>query len=118
MLVACGTPVANLPGARRYRISAGTGWLGVSILQLGEIESLMCKFSVWQHVQLSEQIRPEDVLALCVHIKQPTNDSGVLIMVITLSTCLTLVSVCDLDATHFYHCPASPPPQPPLSSPP
>ena len=27
-----GTPVATLPGAWRYRISAGTGWPGVSIL--------------------------------------------------------------------------------------
>ena len=27
-----GTPVATLPGAWRYRISAGTGWPDVSIL--------------------------------------------------------------------------------------
>ena len=27
-----GIPVANLPGAWRYRVSAGTGWPGVSIL--------------------------------------------------------------------------------------
>ena len=27
-----GTPVAALPGAWRYRVSAGTGWPGVSIL--------------------------------------------------------------------------------------
>ena len=27
-----GTPVATLPGARRYRVSAGTGWPGVSVL--------------------------------------------------------------------------------------
>ena len=27
-----GTPVAILPGAWRYRVSAGTGWAGVSIL--------------------------------------------------------------------------------------
>ena len=26
-----GTPVATLPGAWRYRVSAGTGWTGVSI---------------------------------------------------------------------------------------
>ena len=26
-----GTPVATLPGAWRYRVSAWTGWLGVSI---------------------------------------------------------------------------------------
>ena len=27
-----GIPVANLPGAWRYRVSAGTGWPGASIL--------------------------------------------------------------------------------------
>ena len=27
-----GTPVATLPGAWRYRVSAGTGRLGVSVL--------------------------------------------------------------------------------------
>ena len=25
-------PVATLPGARRYRVNAGTGWPGVSLL--------------------------------------------------------------------------------------
>ena len=39
-----GTPVATLPGAWRDRASAGTGRLGVSILSLGEIESLICNF--------------------------------------------------------------------------
>ena len=39
-----GTPVATLPGARRYRVSAGTGQPGVSILWLGEVESLICNF--------------------------------------------------------------------------
>ena len=33
-----------LPGAWRYRVSAGTGWPGVSILRLGEMESLVCNF--------------------------------------------------------------------------
>ena len=39
-----GTPVATLPGAWRYRVSAGTGRTGVSILWLGEMESLICNF--------------------------------------------------------------------------
>ena len=39
-----GTPVATLPGARRYRFSAGTGRPDVSILWLGEMESLICSF--------------------------------------------------------------------------
>ena len=40
-----GTPVASLPGAWRYRISTGTGRPGVSILRLGEVESLTCDFN-------------------------------------------------------------------------
>ena len=38
------TPVATLPGAWRYRVSAATGRPGVSILWLGEMESLICSF--------------------------------------------------------------------------
>ena len=41
-----GTPVATLPGAWRYRVSAGTGRPGVSILSLREMESLDCKFNL------------------------------------------------------------------------
>ena len=39
-----GTPVATLPGAWHYRVSAGTGRSGVSILRLGEVERLICNF--------------------------------------------------------------------------
>ena len=39
-----GTPVATLPGAWHYRVSAGTGRPGVSILWLGEVESWICNF--------------------------------------------------------------------------
>ena len=39
-----GSPVATLPGVWRYRINAGTGWPGVSILWLGEVETLFCNF--------------------------------------------------------------------------
>ena len=39
-----GTPVATLPGAWRYSISAGTGRPGVSILWLGEMDSWICNF--------------------------------------------------------------------------
>ena len=35
------TPVANLPGAWRYKVSDWIGWSGVSILWPGEIESLI-----------------------------------------------------------------------------
>ena len=39
-----GTPVTTLPGAWHYRVSAGTGRPGVSILWLGEVESWICNF--------------------------------------------------------------------------
>ena len=39
-----GTPVATLPGAWRYRVSAGAGQPGVSLLWQGEMESLVCNF--------------------------------------------------------------------------
>ena len=39
-----GTPVATLPGAWRYRVRAGTGRPGVSVLWMGEVESLICNF--------------------------------------------------------------------------
>ena len=39
-----GTPMATLPGAWHYRVSAGTGRPGVSILSLGEVESWICNF--------------------------------------------------------------------------
>ena len=38
------TPVAILPGAWRYRVSAGTSWPSVTILWLCEVESLTCSF--------------------------------------------------------------------------
>ena len=38
------TPVATLPGAWHYGVSAGTGRPCVSILWLGETESLICNF--------------------------------------------------------------------------
>ena len=37
-----GSPVATLPDAWRCRVSAKTGWYGVSTLYLGEIVSLSC----------------------------------------------------------------------------
>ena len=41
-----GTPVATLPGVRRYRVLAWTGWPGVRILGRFEIESLSASVSV------------------------------------------------------------------------
>ena len=39
-----GTPMATLPGAWHYRVSAWTGRPGVSILWLSEVESWICNF--------------------------------------------------------------------------
>ena len=39
-----GTPVATLPGVWCFRVSAGSGWPGASILWLGDMESLICNF--------------------------------------------------------------------------
>ena len=55
-----GTPVATLPC---YRVSAGTDWPGVSILWVRWKVLPATSISVWQHVQLSLQIRPWDTLA-------------------------------------------------------
>ena len=43
------------------------------ILWLGEVDSLICNFSVWQQVKLSMQIPPWDTLVCCWDIKQATN---------------------------------------------
>ena len=37
-----GTPESTLPGTWHYRVNTGTGWASVSILWLGEMESLVC----------------------------------------------------------------------------
>ena len=39
-----GTLLASLPGVWRFMVRAGCGWPGVSILWLGEVESLICNF--------------------------------------------------------------------------
>ena len=36
--------MATLPGAWRYIVSAWTGWPVISILWLGEMDSLVCDF--------------------------------------------------------------------------
>ena len=40
------TPGVTLVGVWRYKVTAGTGWSGVSIPWLGEVESLICNFSL------------------------------------------------------------------------
>ena len=51
------TPVATLPGAQHYRVRAGIGWPGDSILWLGEIVWSATSVSVWQHAKLSRSIQ-------------------------------------------------------------
>ena len=53
-----GTPAATLSGVWRYRVNAETGWPGVSILRLGEAESLVCNFYFSVAAHTIEQIRP------------------------------------------------------------
>ena len=71
--VKIGTPVATLPDAWCYRVSARTGWHGVSILWPGEMESLVCNFYLIVAARKIEQICPWDTLACCWDVKQPTN---------------------------------------------
>ena len=72
-----GTPVATLLGAWRYRVSARTGRPGVSILWLGEVESLICDLYFRVAAHKIEQIGPRDTLAYCWDVKQPTNKQKV-----------------------------------------
>ena len=67
------TPVATVPGAWCYRVSAGTGRPGASILWLGEMESFVCNFYLSVAACKFEHIRPWDTLACCWDIKQPNN---------------------------------------------
>ena len=67
-----GTPVATLPGAWHYRVRAGTDRPGVSILWLGEVESMICNFYFSVAARKNVQIRPWDTIACCWDVKQPT----------------------------------------------
>ena len=59
-----GTPVATLPGRP-----------DVSILWLGEVESLIYNFYL-SALKIVEQIHPWDTLACCWDVKQPTNNNN------------------------------------------
>ena len=69
------TVETTLPGAWQKRASHSTDWPGVSTIWLGELQILSAtSVSVWQHVQLSEQICPRDTLDRCWGVKQPTKN--------------------------------------------
>ena len=76
---------------------------------------------MWQHVQLSDQIRPGDTLACCWDVKQPTNNSPTQ----WANEVHEAREHCDLRHARYglpaMHCPISlsnPPPPPPPSPPP
>ena len=61
-----GTQVAALRGTWRYKVSAGTGWPGISILWLGEVECLICNFCL--SVAASKRVW-SDTLEFCKDVK-------------------------------------------------
>ena len=65
------TPVATLPGAWHYRVCARTGRPGVSILWLGEVESLICNFYI--SVAAHKIVRADLSLIYTSMLKQQTN---------------------------------------------
>ena len=67
-----GTPVATLPGAWHYKVSAGTGRPSVSILWLDEVESLICSFCLSVAARKIVCADPY-TLACCWDVKQPIN---------------------------------------------
>ena len=71
-----GTPVATLPGTWSYRITAGTSRPGVSILWLGEIESLICHFylSVAACKTVCADPSLRYTIVCCWDVKQPTKE--------------------------------------------
>ena len=75
-----GIPVAVLPGAWRYRVSAGTGRPGVSILWLDEVESLICNFylsvAARKIVWADPSLRYTSLLPGRLASKQATSKSG------------------------------------------
>ena len=83
-----GTQVATLPGAWCRRVSAGTGWPGINILWLGDVESLICSFFLSVAAQLSEQIYPWDTPACCWGVKQPVSKQPSPVLLLLVSTSL------------------------------
>ena len=67
------TPVATLPGTWCYWVSAGTGWPGVSILWLGEVESWICNFYLSVAARTLVWTDPPLRYTSCWDIKQPAS---------------------------------------------
>ena len=93
-----GTPVSTLPGAWRYRVSAGTGQPGVSILWLGEVESLICNFclsvAARKIVWADPSLRYTSMLLGRKATNQQTNPSLLLISICVCVCDSSCVCVC------------------------
>ena len=63
--------------------------------------------SVWQHVKLSEQIRPWDTLPCCWDVKQPTNNNHHLSLCVGDSSQsgeeIAKISDCAFECHHYYY---------------
>ena len=69
-------PVVTLPGVWRHRVSAGmVGPVSVYCDWVRQNVWSATSISVWQHIKLSEQMRPWDTLACCCGVKQATTSS-------------------------------------------
>ena len=95
-----GTQVATLPGAWHCRVSAGTGRPGISILWLGEVESLICK-SVWQHVKLCRSVPEIHWHVAGMLSNQPTNETPALpsCRLVMINAVLAGLSACSFPLT-------------------
>ena len=81
------TQVATLPGTWHYKVSAGTGRPGVSILWVGEVESLICNF--YLSVAARKIVCAVSSLryACCWDVKQLTNKQTIAHSEKHISTC-------------------------------
>ena len=97
--------MATLPDAWRCRVSAGTGWLGVSILWLGEMEGLVCSFYL---SVAASSVRYTRMLLGCEASNQPTNKHHMLTFVTASHVHNSLMTTClqkyhDLTCWHQHH---------------
>ena len=57
--------------------------------------------SVWQHVKLSEQIRPWDTLACCWDVKQPTNNQQTNVVIIIIIIIIIIILITNRTKTSY-----------------
>ena len=88
-----GSPVATLPGAWRCGVSIGTGWPGVSILGLGEVESLICTFCLRVAARTIVFAHPSLRYASMLLGREATNQQTNLASAVSLCVWLCVLSV-------------------------